>query len=210
MEKINWGRMLSKKKALRVVVQRNLVRIQLGHVVPATNDEKIHSFVLDVEIPLGVEATYDLASALGAAAFEANRPWPWGRKGALALEEEPSVEHPRRTSPSNIPVEHPRRTSPSNIPVERIPIEPGELGSEYLERVVAVAKARRAAVEIVKCRDCDRMSSPPRKARIFQNVEIVKCRDCDRMITPIIGGQRDQFRTCPECAYTWDVPPTEG
>jgi len=160
MDKPNWGRMLSKKKALRVVVQRNLVRIQLGHVVPATNDEKIHSFVLDVEIPLGVEATYDLASALGAAAFEANRPWPWGRKDALALEEEP--------------------------PVERIPIEPGELGSEYLERVVAVAKARRAAVEIVKCRDCD------------------------RMITPIIGGQRDQFRTCPECAYTWDVPPTEG
>ena len=106
MEKINWGRMLSKKKALRVVVQRNLVRIQLGHVVPATNDEKIHSFVLDVEIPLGVEATYDLASALGAAAFEANRPWPWGRKGALALEEEPSVEHPRRTSPSS--------ASPSN------------------------------------------------------------------------------------------------
>jgi len=30
-------------------------------------------------------------------------------------------------------------------PVERIPIEPGETGSEYLGRVIKVARARRAA-----------------------------------------------------------------
>ena len=33
-------------------------------------------------------------------------------------------------------------------PVERIPIEPGELGSEYLERVIEVAKAKRAVKDV--------------------------------------------------------------
>jgi len=35
--------------------------------------------------------------------------------------------------------------------------------------------------------------------------EPVRCPKCDREITPIIGGSRDQYRTCPECGRTWDV-----
>jgi len=79
---VKWGRILENGNALRVIVEPNLVRIQLGHAGPPTDEHYINSFVLDAEIPLEVKTAYDLARELGKAATEADHIRPRGRKNA--------------------------------------------------------------------------------------------------------------------------------
>lgn len=33
----------------------------------------------------------------------------------------------------------------------------------------------------------------------------ILCKNCGEKVDPIIGGPRDQYMTCPECGYGWDV-----
>lgn len=69
---VKWSRVLTEDKFVRVLVEPNIVRIQLGHAGPQVEEHYLGSFVLDAEIAMDSEMAYEFGSAVGDAGFSAD------------------------------------------------------------------------------------------------------------------------------------------
>jgi len=69
---VKWSRVLTSDKAVRVLVEPNIVRIQMGHAGPLTEEHPSSYFVVDAEFAMDSEMAYEFGSAVGDAGFSAD------------------------------------------------------------------------------------------------------------------------------------------